>query len=145
MSKPENCPLCQLAPTDVLWSDAYCLVIPAQIPGIGDFCRVVWRTHVCELTDLAYSDRHRFLDVAIGVEGVLRDLLRPVKMNVASLGNLVPHLHWHIIPRFHDDPFFPDSIWSTARRAPGGREPLSRDVLGAALEERLGGFAKTPL
>jgi diadenosine tetraphosphate (Ap4A) HIT family hydrolase len=106
---------------------------------------VVWRTHVCELTDLAYSDRHRLLDVAIGVEGVLRDLLRPVKMNVASLGNLVPHLHWHIIPRFHDDPFFPDSIWSTARRAPGGREPLSRDVLGAALEERLGGFAKTPL
>lgn len=106
---------------------------------------MVWRTHVCELTDLAYSDRHRLLDVVTGVEEVLRDLLRPVKMNVASLGNLVPHLHWHVIPRFQDDPFFPDSVWAAKRRPPGVRQTLPEDILRAALEKRLSGLAKTPL
>jgi len=37
-------------------------------------------------------------------------------MNLASLGNAVPHLHWHIVPRFGDDPHFPQPIWSTPRR-----------------------------
>lgn len=145
MSSPEPCPLCQLSPTGALWSDAQCLVIPAQISGIGVFCRVVWRTHIREITDLTYSDRHRLLDVVAGTEEVLRDLLRPVKMNVASLGNLVPHLHWHVIPRFQDDPFFPDSVWATARRPGGTRQVLSEDVLRAALKERLSLLSKTPL
>lgn len=145
MSEPENCPLCQIAPTSLLWSDAYCLVIPAQMPGIGDFCRVVWRAHVREITDLANTDRHRLLDVVAGVEEVLRGLLRPIKMNLASLGNQVPHLHWHVIPRFQDDPFFPDSIWAPARRPPSVRQALPEDVLRAALEERLSGLTKTPL
>ncbi len=145
MSEPENCPLCQLAPISLLWSDAYCSVIPAQIPGIGDFCRVVWRAHVREMTDLVEADRHRLLDVVMGVEEVLRDLLKPAKMNVASLGNLVPHLHWHVIPRFQDDPFFPDSVWAAERRPPGVRQALPEDVLRAALEKRLSGVTKTPL
>jgi diadenosine tetraphosphate (Ap4A) HIT family hydrolase len=35
---------------------------------------------------------------------------------VASLGNVVPHLHWHVIPRYADDAHFPAPVWATAVR-----------------------------
>jgi hypothetical protein len=38
------------------------------------------------------------------------------KVNLASLGNQVPHLHWHVIPRFKDDPHFPFAIWGRKMR-----------------------------
>jgi len=50
------------------------------------------------------------------VELALRDVLTPVKINVASLGNMVPHLHWHVIPRFADDAHFPNPVWTEAVR-----------------------------
>ena len=51
------------------------------------------------------------------VEKIVRDVMQPDKINLASLGNMVPHLHWHVIPRFENDKNFPDSIWSQTRRA----------------------------
>jgi diadenosine tetraphosphate (Ap4A) HIT family hydrolase len=36
----------------------------------------------------------------------------PDKVNIAALGNMVPHIHWHVIPRYKDDAFFPGSAWS---------------------------------
>lgn len=117
----------------------------AELPGIGDLCRVVWRTHVREMTDLAHSEQHDLLDIVLGVETVLRTLLRPAKMNVASLGNIVPHLHWHVIPRFLDDPYFPDSIWSTPQRPFIDRTRLVSDTLRTALHEQLKHLPKIPL
>lgn len=76
------------------------------------FCRVVWNEHIRELTDLGAADRQEFMDAVFRVEAALRASLSPHKMNVASLGNLTPHLHWHVIPRFVDDPAFPRPIWA---------------------------------
>ena len=42
--------------------------------------------------------------------------MRPTKINLASLGNVVPHVHWHIIPRWTHDSHFPDPIWAHAKR-----------------------------
>jgi diadenosine tetraphosphate (Ap4A) HIT family hydrolase len=42
--------------------------------------------------------------------------MHPHKVNVAALGNMVPHIHWHVIPRFKDDAFFPGSSWSDKLR-----------------------------
>ena len=55
-----------------------------------------------------------FMRAVFAVEGALRASLSPHKMNVASLGNLTPHLHWHVIPRFKDDPAFPKPVWAIA-------------------------------
>ena len=49
-------------------------------------------------------------------EAAMRRVLRPAKINLASFGNQVPHLHWHVIARFENDAFFPDSIWAAPRR-----------------------------
>jgi diadenosine tetraphosphate (Ap4A) HIT family hydrolase len=38
--------------------------------------------------------------------------MHPDKVNIAALGNMVPHIHWHVIPRFKDDAFYPGSAWS---------------------------------
>jgi hypothetical protein len=66
------------------------------------------------------------------VERVLRDTLTPDKVNVASLGNQVPHLHVHIVPRWRDDLTFPDSIWSRPETGLSGNISSS-DRAAAAL------------
>ena len=75
------------------------------------------------MTDLAPPDREHCLRVVLAVEQALRDTLRPDKVNLASLGNQVPHVHWHVIPRFADDAHFPEPVWAARRRA-GVPRPL---------------------
>jgi diadenosine tetraphosphate (Ap4A) HIT family hydrolase len=74
--------------------------------------------------------------VVFTVEAALRELLRPEKINLASLGNVTPHLHWHVIARFRDDPHFPNPIWGARIRQPD-LLAQARGDLAAALSERL--------
>ena len=74
------------------------------------------------------------------VERVLRELLAPEKINLASFGNMVPHLHWHIIPRFADDPHFPNAVFGArqrdgARPLPSGFVQAMRRQLSGLLEK----------
>jgi diadenosine tetraphosphate (Ap4A) HIT family hydrolase len=133
-----DCPLCALDAAEALWANDQCFVISAEIAGVGTICRVVWREHIREMSALDAAARGAFMDVVFGVEAVLRTLARPAKINLASLGNLVPHLHWHVIPRYLDDAHFPDAIWAPARREAPARS-LKDAVLRAALEAGLGG------
>jgi diadenosine tetraphosphate (Ap4A) HIT family hydrolase len=75
--------------------------------------------------------------VVFAVEAALRGLMRPDKINLASLGNLVPHLHWHVIPRFGDDPHFPAPIWAAPRRGEPGRGAPDTKVIKLTLERQL--------
>lgn len=89
------------------------LIDDAHYPG---FCRVIWNSHVKEMTDLAISDRSSLMQAVCKVEQAVRDVMQPHKINLASLGNMVPHLHWHVIPRYLDDAHFPNSIWASTDR-----------------------------
>lgn len=86
------------------------------------FYRLIWTDHVAEFSDLGDTDRHACMDAVTEIERILRSLLRPTKVNLASLGNVVPHLHWHVIARFEDDSHFPAPVWATSQRSepPGG-------------------------
>ena len=106
------CALCAQGGGEVLWDDGFARVVlvgDADHPG---FCRVILNAHAKEMTDLAESERARLMGIVYAVEKLLRELLVPEKINLASFGNVVPHLHWHVIPRFADDPHFPNSVWS---------------------------------
>jgi diadenosine tetraphosphate (Ap4A) HIT family hydrolase len=103
-----------------VFGDARCRVVIVDEPFAG-FCRVIWNAHVREMTDLALADRLHLMRVVLAVESALRALLAPHKMNLASLGNQVPHLHWHVVPRFADDSHFPAPVWSAPRRAAAAR------------------------
>lgn len=105
-----------------------------QWPGL---CRVIWNAHVKEMTDLPPSARARLMAAVWATEAALRELLRPDKMNLATLGNQVPHLHWHVIPRFKDDPCYPDAIWAPMRRGSSGTHPPEDHVLAEAIQRHL--------
>ena len=117
------CPLCEPVSENVLWNDARCRVILVDDADYAGFCRVIWHAHVKEMTDLDAADRAHLFNVVMTVELQLRELMQPAKINLASLGNQVPHLHWHVIPRFVDDAHFPDPVWAARKR-----KTLPRDV-----------------
>lgn len=86
------------------------------------FYRLIWAAHVAEFSDLSVTDRHVCMDAVTEIERVVRSLLTPTKVNLATLGNVVPHLHWHVIARFDWDSHFPAPVWAAAQRdeVPGG-------------------------
>ena len=91
------------------------LVDDANYPG---FCRVIWQYHVVEMTDLSEAERDTLMRMVWQVETVLREVMQPDKINLAAFANVVPHLHWHVIPRYRDDVHFPAPVWAAAQRAP---------------------------
>jgi diadenosine tetraphosphate (Ap4A) HIT family hydrolase len=107
----------------------------SRLPG---YCVVTWRHgHVAEPTDLDTDAAAGYWRDVMDVGRAIRDELNPVKLNFLTLGNGVPHLHTHVLPRYLDDP------------APGGPipwddiftpEPTASDELArlaAALRRRL--------
>ena len=147
-----GCELCESAGGDIVWQDELCRVVRvggaegADYPG---FCRVIWRNHVREMSDLTGAERRHLMNLVFVVEIVLRELCQPEKINLASLGNLTPHLHWHVIPRYADDRNFPAPIWAEARRtsAPAASRPaislqaLHDRIVSALSEEQGGSFS----
>jgi diadenosine tetraphosphate (Ap4A) HIT family hydrolase len=111
-----NCELCTTPGGTFLWEDPRCRIVQADEPGYPGFCRVIWKSHVREMTDLSLADRLHCMNVVFAVERAMRDALSPAKINLASLGNFVAHVHWHVIPRFTDDPHFPQPVWATRQR-----------------------------
>jgi diadenosine tetraphosphate (Ap4A) HIT family hydrolase len=111
-----NCVYCDRTSEVVVWSDADCRVLHVTDSKFPGFCRVVWNSHVREFSDLDEAARIHLMRVVATVENGLRDLLTPDKINLASFGNAVPHLHWHVIPRYRDDSHYPESIWGAPQR-----------------------------
>jgi len=120
------CPLCLAREETVLWRDAKCRAILIDDADYAGFCRVVWNSHVKEMTDLGQDELAHLMRVVFAVEAVLRETLAPAKINLASLGNQTPHLHWHVIPRYEDDAHFPNPVWSERLRA--GRNVSVPDI-----------------
>lgn len=139
------CPLCVEAGGEVLLDDGLCRVIRVKgndeardFPG---FCRVVWTAHVAEMSELTPSEQIHLLRVVMAVELSLRKCCQPDKINLASLGNVVSHLHWHVIPRWRDDSHFPAPIWAGPRRTSPERAAVSDDDLRQAIVAALASSA----
>ena len=134
----------------VLLRHARLRIIRATSPDVADtpaFYRVVWNAHVAEWSDLAEADQALCMRTVTAVERVLRQQLQPTKINLAALGNVVPHLHWHVIARFDWDNRFPAPVWAGAQRArDAAREDelrLRQVALVAAMRARLGAWTGT--
>jgi diadenosine tetraphosphate (Ap4A) HIT family hydrolase len=110
------------------------LVDEADYPG---FARVIVNAHVKEMTDLDPAALARVMAAVYAVEDALRAVLAPDKVNLASLGNVVPHLHWHVIPRFADDAHFPQPIWGARQREPDSAQIAARRALLPKLAEEI--------
>lgn len=133
----EHCELCDHPGGEIVWEDGLCRVVRVgggegrDYPG---FCRVIWQAHVSEMSDLSSANRAHLMALVFATEAALRICYRPLKINLASLGTVVPHLHWHVIPRFSDDRHFPAPIWAEARREAAPPRP---EVSSAALYQAI--------
>ena len=134
------CEYCASPGGAVLWQNDLCRVVKVDEPDYPGFCRVILRRHACEMGDLQEGERDGLMAVVFAVESAVRETMRPDKMNLASLGNMTPHVHWHVVPRFRDDRHFPHPIWAAPQReraVPAERvERAAR--LAEALAARLG-------
>jgi diadenosine tetraphosphate (Ap4A) HIT family hydrolase len=121
-----SCPLCDGDGGPLLWRNDYLRVIEVNDADYPGFTRVIWHDHQTEMTALSVHERNILMQAVYTVEQVQRDVLSPDKINLASLGNMVPHVHWHIIPRWRDDRHFPDAIWAPAHAAAGAESDTWR-------------------
>lgn len=96
----QACELCASAGGVVLWRSDLCRVVRVDDPSYPGFCRVIWNDHIREMTDLDATHQIVLMRVVFAVEAMVRRLFAPDKINLASFGNMVPHVHWHIIPRW---------------------------------------------
>ena len=70
------------------------------------------KQHVTELFHLDRAVRAALMEEVSSVAKALHTLFQPDKINYELLGNMVPHIHWHLVPRFVKDPLWPRPIWS---------------------------------
>lgn len=108
----QNCELCCPHHPRELWRDKDFYVIDASEKELPVFVRVVAARHAAEMTDLTSAERSKLYAILTALEETMIACTHPDKVNLASLGNMVPHVHWHLIGRWRDDPFFPGSVWS---------------------------------
>ena len=145
MSHQDNCPLCAADGGVPIWRNDQLRVIRAAEAGFPAFYRVVWNEHVAEFSDLSAAERGLCMEAVAVVEQVLRERLSPTKINLAALGNMVAHLHWHVIARHDWDSHFPGSVWAPAQRPRDeAREAeLARQLpeVDAALQQALSRWA----
>jgi diadenosine tetraphosphate (Ap4A) HIT family hydrolase len=111
-----ECVFCREEGGAVLWQDDAMRVVLADEHDYPGFCRVIWNEHVAEFSDLDDAARDRVMRAVNAVERAIRRVMQPVKVNLASLGNQVPHVHWHVIPRFTNDAHFPLPVWAPRQR-----------------------------
>ena len=110
------CPLCEADGGVLVFRNETLRIIQASEAGFPAFYRVVWNRHVAEFSDLSATERQVCMHAVVKVEQLLRSELRPAKINLAALGNMVPHLHWHVVARFDWDSHFPAPVWSAPQR-----------------------------
>ena len=125
-----TCELCQQPGGHVVWARDAWRVIRVSDADFPAFYRVIHHHHVAEFTDLPEPQRLRCMQLVGTVERVLIERLRPTKINLAAFGNMVPHLHWHVIARFGWDSHFPQPVWGTRQREV---QPPTADRLASSL------------
>lgn len=141
-----GCDLCKLlarfdaaagADASLIWRDASLSVVAVDEPEYPGFCRVVWNQHVKEMTDLDLAGRQHVMEVVWQVEQALREVMGPEKVNLASFGNMTPHVHWHVIPRYLDDAHFPNPTWGASQRSGAPQALAARRALLPALHANI--------
>jgi diadenosine tetraphosphate (Ap4A) HIT family hydrolase len=111
MATDQECEFCRQVETreGVLWASEHVIVRLGR-PHHKAHTEVVFVRHEEDLTALTDEERDAFFDDMIYVAEAVKRVLKPEVLNYQLLGNWVPHLHWHIYPRFSQDPDFGNPI-----------------------------------
>lgn len=135
MVKVTDCELCKSQGGTLVIANEWLRVMLVDEHNYPGYVRVVWNEHVREMTELDDAQRQRLMKTVFAVESAQREVLAPLKINLASLGNMTPHLHWHVIARFADDLHFPQPVWGAPQRTPNDQTLQDRRALVDRLRE----------
>ncbi len=110
-----NCPMCSKwfqEPDLRIAEFDHCYLLLNRDQFFAGYCFVLTKSHVTELFHLDRQTRSAVMEEVNMVAETLFRIFRPDKINYELLGNMVPHMHWHLVPRFATDPLWPKPIWS---------------------------------
>ena len=131
---PPDCPFCrQLAAPDARSAADVVWRFPCSVALLGTwqfyrgYCVLVCRTHATELSRLADVERRAYLDEMCLLARAIEACFRPHKLNYELLGNLVPHIHWHLVPRLATDPGLRSPIWTVEHQPTPPAPAAARD------------------
>ncbi|HYM47109.1 MAG TPA: HIT family protein [Burkholderiaceae bacterium] len=133
--KKNDCELCKGDGGTIVIANEWLRVALVDEPDYPGYVRVIWNDHVREMSELEDEQRQRLMRTVFAVESAQREVLEPLKINLASLGNMTPHLHWHVIARFADDLHYPQPVWGKAQRTPNDGTLQARRALVERLRE----------
>jgi diadenosine tetraphosphate (Ap4A) HIT family hydrolase len=149
---PSDCPFCRklaaleaLPPDEVVWRFPCSVALLGPWQYYHGYCLLVSRRHATELSQLDGEQRRGYLDEMCLLARAVEESFRPHKLNYELLGNQVPHLHWHIFPRYRHDPEALKPVWLALDRAEGDEAqkrrlqtgPVDRAATVAALRQSL--------
>lgn len=146
-----SCPFCNLlAQIDQLPHDQLVGQFQHSVALLGPwqyftgYCILVSRQHATELFELSEKVHRGFLNETTQLAHALYAEFQPRKMNYELLGNQIPHLHWHLIPRYASDPDHLKPAWLAIDRAERDADlksrligDLNRDAIAARIRDRL--------
>jgi diadenosine tetraphosphate (Ap4A) HIT family hydrolase len=75
------------------------------------YCVILAKRHVTEPFLLPRGEAHELLDELLAVGKSIAAVTKPFKLNYECLGNLEPHVHWHVFPRYAEDPLRTAPVW----------------------------------
>jgi diadenosine tetraphosphate (Ap4A) HIT family hydrolase len=133
--KLADCELCKSDGGALVIANEWLRVMLVEEHNYPGYVRVVWNEHVREMTELGDSECQRLMRTVFAVELAQREVLAPLKINLASLGNMTPHLHWHVIARFADDLHYPQPVWGAPQRTQDEQTLQARRALVGRLRE----------
>ena len=84
----------------------------SEIPWLKIFTQTVYR----EMSEVPVDIKLEIFELLDMIEKEMLAYYKPKKINIASFGNYMPHVHWHIMARFEEDSYFPEPMWGTKQR-----------------------------
>jgi diadenosine tetraphosphate (Ap4A) HIT family hydrolase len=110
-----DCPMCskwESEPDMRITQLEQCYVSLNRDQFFRGYCFVYTKNHLTELFHLDLQTRSKVIEEMNSVAAALFRLFNPEKINYELLGNMVPHMHWHVVPRFATDHLWPRPVWS---------------------------------
>jgi diadenosine tetraphosphate (Ap4A) HIT family hydrolase len=119
-----DCPFCRklsdlgsLAPEELVWQFPHSVALLGPWQYYQGYCILVARTHATELSQLPDAERVAYFNEMCLLARAIEKAFHPRKLNYELLGNQVPHLHWHLFPRYDHDPDALKPVWLALERA----------------------------
>jgi diadenosine tetraphosphate (Ap4A) HIT family hydrolase len=84
----------------------------SEIPWLKIFTQYAYK----EMSEVPQDVKYEIYNLLDIIEKEMIDYYKPDKINIASFGNYLPHVHWHIMARFKKDSFFPEPMWGSKQR-----------------------------